>query len=96
LRLVDHRDSEALGLDRRSDRDRPSLQFDRSGVRLRHPENDLHQGALASAVFADDGVNLAGHDLEVDLLECADAGVGLGNVGDSEGWGHPGSGAVGH
>ena len=41
--------------------------------------DDLDQGGFARAVFADEGVDFAGAEVEGDALERLDAGEGLGN-----------------
>ena len=51
---------------------------------------DLHQRRLAGAVLAEEGVNLAAADAEIDAAERLDAGKALGDAGclDDEIRGH--------
>gem|GEM_PF-5332319 len=64
--LVDHCHARAAGSDRIArakwltlDRDRPRIGADRAA-------EDLHQGAFASAIFTDQGVNFPSRDAQVD------------------------------
>jgi hypothetical protein len=57
--LVDDRDAQPAGLRRPVQLDRRPVQEDRAAVRLVDPGEDLDQGALARAVLAHQGVDLA-------------------------------------
>ena len=63
------------------------LAVDRDGalVRLLHAVEDLHQGRLAGAVLADEGVDGALADGEVDVVVGDDAGEALGDPGEFDG-----------
>ena len=62
--LVDDRDPDRPCLRRATDLDRLAVEEDRPAVGLVDPGQDLDQGALAGAVLADEGVDLAGHQVE--------------------------------
>ena len=47
------------------------------GVRLFDPSENLHDGRLAGAVLADEGMNLAGLQAEGNGLQCPHAGIAL-------------------
>ena len=96
--LVDHAD--AAG-----DRIRRSVDLDgrrrRAGSRRssgrRQPVQDVHQGRLAGAVLAEQGVDLAGPDVEVDPVVRDDAGIALGDPAHLErGGGHGLGHGLGH
>ena len=53
-----------------------------------HAGDDLDQRRLAGAVLAEERVHLAGEDVEVDVLEHADAGEGLRDAGERDEGGH--------
>ena len=53
---------------------------DGAGVGRGRPRKDAHQGGLARAVFADEGVNLARAHVERGVGKRADAGVGFGQM----------------
>jgi hypothetical protein len=75
--LVDEHHALGLGLQRRaSSRTRFSSMMMRPSSAGRCRQH-LHQGRLAGAVLAHQGVNLARHDLEADAVERAHAGKGL-------------------
>ena len=58
-----------------------AVDADLAARRLVEAEQQLHDGALAGAGGADDGVGLAGGDLEVEPVEdVAAGGVGEGHV----------------
>ena len=53
-----------------------------------HAGDDLDERRLAGAVLAEERVHLAGEDVEVDVLEDADAGEGLRDAGERDEGGH--------
>ena len=55
---------------------------DRPCVFLVDARQDLHQGRLAGAVFAHQGVDFAGHELEPDVVQRPDSGKGLADAAD--------------
>lgn len=82
--LVDGGDAEAHGGDGRLERDVFAAPGDPSVVGLVGAGEDLDEGGLAGAVLAEEAVDLAGLDVEVDAVEGADAGEGLGDAGHRE------------
>src|SRR5690606_26761917 len=52
----------------RVEADRTAAQVDLTLVRLQVAEQDVHQGRLAGTVFAQQGVDLLGADVEVDVV----------------------------
>jgi hypothetical protein len=64
----------------RVDADRNTCTADRTGVWLIETVQDFHQGALASAIFAQDSVDLAAIDVEVDVVIGQNMGKALGNA----------------
>ena len=67
--LVDDGDPERAGLRRTVDRDRLPVEEDRPAVGLMDAGEDLDQRALARAVLADEGVDLARDEVERDVVE---------------------------
>ena len=65
--LVDHADAAADRLARRADAHRLAVDADFAGVGLVEAVEDRHQRRLAGAVFADDAVDDAALDLEIDV-----------------------------
>ena len=55
------------------ERDRPAVDADLARVRPVEAGEDVHQRALAGAVLAEQGVDLAGAQLEVDVVVGDDA-----------------------
>src|SRR4051812_17844710 len=85
--LEHHADAEAAGLVRAVDHDALAVDPDLALVRLNHPVGDLHQRALAGPVLAEEGVDLARHHGEVDVVVGQHAGVLLGDAAQGEAWG---------
>ena len=70
--LMDHRDAEILAFRHAVDDHADAFDANLAGVRPQHAGEHLDQRALARAVFADDGVNFAGANGEVDPVDSAD------------------------
>ena len=66
--LVNHRHAAAPRVQGIGRDERPSVEFDRAGVRLMGAAEDLHQGAFTRAVFADQDMHLAGGDFKGNIL----------------------------
>ena len=64
--LVDHRDPQPMGVGDAADLDRSAVEPDRARVAGDVAGKDLHEGRLAGPVLADDRVDAAGLELEVD------------------------------
>ncbi len=64
--LVDHADAEGDGVGGGCDADGRVVEEDLAGVHLVEAVEDLHEGGLAGAVFAEEGVDFAGGDGEGD------------------------------
>ena len=79
--LEDHADAEGSGVVGRADLDRRAVDRDLPFVRRVDPLQDLHQGRLAGAVAADQGVDLALAQVEIDPVQDADAGEALADPG---------------
>src|SRR3954466_3937264 len=67
--LVDHPDASGLRVGRGSEAPRLPAQGELAVVVRVSAREQLHERALASAVFADDTVNLARAEIEVDAVE---------------------------
>ena len=67
----------AIASDGSADRDGVAVEEDLALVGRRQPVQDVHQGRLAGAVLAEQRVDLAGPDVEVDRVVCDDARVAL-------------------
>ena len=63
-------------------------------VGLDQPVEDVHERALAGAVLAEEGMDLAGPDVEVDVVVGEDAGELLGDAAHARAPGAPARGAV--
>src|SRR6185312_17455610 len=74
-----HPDAELARLPGIRDLDELAFPADRARVRPRQTVDHLHQRRLAGAVLAEDGVNLAGEDVEVDAIVGDDVRVRLGD-----------------
>ena len=75
--LVDHADPAIDRIRRAGDRDGRAVEQDLALIRGRQPVKDVHEGALAGTVLAEQGVNLAGPDVEVDPVVGEDARIAL-------------------
>ncbi len=75
--LENHANAEAAGGTRIGDSDRRAVEQNLALVRRLDPINHLHEGRLACPVLAEQRVNLAGLDLEVDVFVGAHAGKRL-------------------
>ena len=71
--LVDHADAPVDGVGRVADADRLAVDQDLARIRRGKPVQDVHQRGLAGAVLAEEGVNLAGPQIEVDAVVRHDA-----------------------
>ena len=78
--LVHHADAERDGIVRAVDRDRSAADEDLALIRPQQPVHDVHQRALARAVFAQERVDLAGTQVEADVIVGQRAGEGFGDV----------------
>ena len=67
--LVHQHDAAPLGVDRSAQRQRRAVESERAARRVQVTADDLHQGRLAGAVFADDRMDLAGVEGEADVGE---------------------------
>lgn len=68
--LVDHADAQAHRLARRGNGRFPPLQEDVPAIGLIEPIEDVHEGRLAGAVLAENGVYRAFDDVEIDPVQC--------------------------
>ena len=79
--LVHHADAVFNGIHGTLEVDLLALIVDFAGSLLLDGKDDFHQGRLAGTVFADDGVNLAFFQLNVDIfVGYCSVGIDLGNV----------------
>ena len=82
--LVHDRDAQSRRLARVEPLDRLPLEDHRAGVGLDGAGRDVHERRLARAVLAEQGVHLAGQDLERDVGQGGHAGVALGDAGHGQ------------
>ena len=78
--LVDDRDAGALGVLNAGEANRRALDPDLAVIVDVHAGEDLHQGRLAGAVLAHEGVDLAAPQVEVDVAQSRHAGEGFGDA----------------
>src|SRR5690606_11947081 len=78
--LEHHADAEAARLGGTADMHRRAGPADLARIRLQHAVDDLDQGALAGAVLAEQGMDLARADGEIDTVVRKAAGKGLGDA----------------
>jgi hypothetical protein len=78
--LVHHADPERDGVARRVDRGLPAAHEDLALAGRGQAVEHVHQGRLAGAVLAEQGVDLAPAQVERDVVGGDDAGVALGDV----------------
>jgi hypothetical protein len=96
--LVDHRHATFEGVGRAPEADALAVEKNLAAIGPDRAAEDAHQGALAGAVLAAEGVDLAPPAIEIDAAEGADAGVFLadpekldaGRVVGRLGWGQRG------
>src|SRR5262249_54993701 len=67
--LVDDVDASEPGIARRVEGGRPTQDLEAAGVAHLQPRQDVDEGALAGPVLPDEGMHLAGEEIEVDALE---------------------------
>ena len=84
--LVDHADAAGDGVGRAGDPDRRPVEQDLALVGRGQPVQDVHQGRLARPVLAEEGVDLARVDLEVDPVVGDHARIALRDATHLEGW----------
>jgi hypothetical protein len=82
--LVDHRDAGRAGGGRAVERHRLAVEQHAAGVGAVHTGEDLDQRRLARAVLADQGVRLAGAELEVRATQGGDRTEVLADVLERE------------
>ena len=75
--LEHHADAQVAGLGRVAHLNAPALPVQLAAVRLGDAVDDLHQGALAGTVFAQQGMDLARPDAQVDAVVGQAAGIAL-------------------
>ncbi len=78
--LVDGRDAVSGGFVRRGEADGRACDPHLPGIRRDHAGDDLDQRGFAGAVFAEQGVDLAGADIEADLLQHRHRAEGFGDA----------------
>ncbi len=78
--LEDHGDAGVGGALLVEADDRRAVELDRAAVGLVDARHEVHERRLAGAVLADQRVDLAGADLERDVVDRADAGERLGHA----------------
>jgi len=69
--LVNDDDARRERFARRTKPARFAIHHELAAVGLVDPAKDLYERRLAGAVFADDRVHFAGHDIEIDAIENA-------------------------
>jgi hypothetical protein len=67
--LVNNGNTERLGVAGRADRDGLAVDENAASICAIRAREDFHQGRLTCAVLADEGVNLAARDGEIDAVE---------------------------
>ena len=82
--LIDGTDTQLLGLQGRTGVDRGAVQDDRAPVPAIGAGQALDQRGLARAVLAQQGVDLARRDVQVDIVQRARAGKQLGQRPDRQ------------
>ena len=75
--LVDHADPAGDGVGRAVDRDRLAVEQDLALVGDGQPVQDVHEGRLAGAVLAEQGMDLARPEVEVDVVVGEHARIAL-------------------
>ena len=71
--LMDHPEAGRDRIPRGAERHRPPVEEDLPGIGLVQPVEDVHQRALPGAVLAEQGMDLAGREVEVDAVVGDDA-----------------------
>ena len=91
--LVDHADSAVDGISRVTDDDGLAAHTDLALVRCGQPIEDVHEGGFARAVFAEQRMDLAGAQVEIDAVVGGDARIALDDAAHLE---RQGRGVLGH
>ena len=78
--LVDHADTQTVGIVGVAHADFLAIFFDHTLFRLVQTEQNAHQGGLTGAILAKQRMNLPPPKLERDVIVCFDAGEYLGDV----------------
>ncbi len=82
--LIDHADAAGFGLGRRIESHALPPQRQLPLVGGVDAAEDLHQRALAGAVFTDEAVDLAGQQVEIDAVKREGAAEPLGDAGQCQ------------
>ena len=82
--LVDCSDAERLGVLRGGEDPLLARDLDAAGIRTLGTGQDLEQRRLAGAVLTEQAVDLAGVEIERDVVQRLHAGVELGDPGDPQ------------
>ena len=82
--LVDHADPAGDGVRRAGQGDLFAVEQDRPLIGLGQPVEDVHERGLAGAVLAEQRVDLAGPDLEIDVVVGDDTRIALGDAAHLE------------
>ena len=82
--LVDQPDAQPIGLGRVADLDRPAVHLDRAGVGPHDAAQHLDQRRLPRAVLAEQGVDLAGPQVEIDPGQRHHAAEPLGHAAERQ------------
>src|SRR5438045_9717765 len=77
---MNHGDTGRARVAYRSKTGLPPIEHETAGEFRMHAGDDLHQRALARAVLADETMDLAGGEREVDPTQRLDAAEGLGDL----------------
>ena len=83
--LVDHADARGDRVARRSEFDSPAVDPDDPVLRAVEPGEDVHKGALAGPVLAEECMDLARAEVEVDVVVREHAREGLDDADRLEG-----------
>ena len=84
--LVDHADPQLDGHRRIGDVGRRPIDLDRAGVGADHAVEDPHQGCFARSVFANNRMDLAAGNSEVDPVVGQERAVTLGDTDQPDPW----------
>ncbi len=77
--LMHHGDAGRMRVARRAETRFPAVQHETAGEFRMHAGDDLHQRAFSRTVFADETMDLAGEQREVDPAKRLDTAEGLGD-----------------
>jgi hypothetical protein len=87
--LMNHGDASRHGVARTMAGERSAAEHNGAGIGRKHPEQDLHQGALAGTILPEQAEDLAGLHVEIDAVISAERAEAANDPTHLQEWFHP-------